>query len=118
MNHHRGRRWRAARNLGLALAALLTAAGTAAAAGDRVVGRDKATACQACHGLDGLSRQPDAPNIAGQNALYMRAQLRAYRSGKRHHPVMTVVAKGLSDADIDDLTAHYASIKITVEMPE
>ena len=68
--------------------------------------------------MDGLSRRPDAPHIAGQNAFYLREQLVKYRSGQRMHPVMNVVAKTLSDADIDDLVAYYSNIKITVEVPE
>ncbi len=119
MNNHRDRRPCRQRGLCLGLLLVLGGAWIAAAwAGDRAAGRDKAAACLACHGLDGLSRQPDAPNIAGQNAIYMREQLRAYRSGKRTHPVMNVVAKDLSDTDIDDLTAYYNGIKISVEMPE
>lgn len=89
----------------------------AAAAGDPAVGRQKAAACRTCHGLDGLSRQPDAPHIAGQIEAYLRDQLAKYRSGERPHPVMQVIAKQLSDADIDDVSAYYASIKFRVESP-
>lgn len=91
---------------------------TPAQAQDRAAGRTKAMACQVCHGMDGLSRQPDAPNIAGQNDFYLREQLIKYRSGARAHPVMNVIAGNLSDTDIADLVAYYASIKITVEVPE
>ncbi len=86
-------------------------------AGDPAAGRHKAAACRTCHGLDGLSRQPDAPHIAGQVAVYLRDQLAKYRSGERAHPVMEVIAKQLSDTDIEDLAAYYASIKLSVEMP-
>ncbi len=89
-----------------------------ATAGELAAGREKAAACRPCHGMHGLSRQPNAPHIAGQNDFYMREQLGKYRSGQRVHPVMNVVAKELSDADIDDLVAYYSSIKITVEVPE
>jgi cytochrome c553 len=89
-----------------------------AQAGDPAAGRTLARACSACHGLDGLSRRPDAPNIAGQIDIYMIDQLKKYRSGARKHPVMNVVAKGLSDQAIADLTTYYASIKVTVEVPE
>ncbi len=88
-----------------------------AESGDIESGRLKAAACRGCHGLDGLSRQPDAPHIAGQVAFYLRDQLLKYRSGERAHPVMNVVTKGLTDSDIDDLVAYYASIKLTVELP-
>lgn len=104
--------------IGLALVGLALAGHPPALAQDRVAGRTKAVACQVCHGMDGVSRQPDAPNIAGQNAFYMREQLIKYRSGARAHPVMNIIAGNLSDSDIDDLAAYYASIKITVEIPE
>ena len=48
----------------------------------------------------------------------MRAQLRQYRSGERVHPEMNVIAKNLSDADIDDLVAWYSSIKLEVKLPQ
>jgi cytochrome c553 len=71
----------------------------------------------ACHGANGMSVAPDAPNLAGQPAIYLNAQLKAYRGGKRTHEVMNVVAKPLSDADIDALAAWYSSIKIEVKTP-
>ena len=73
--------------------------------------------CGACHGAKGIATAPDAPNLAGQSAIYTGAQLKAYRSGARKHEVMNVVAKPLSDADIDALSAWYASIKIQVQTP-
>jgi cytochrome c553 len=73
--------------------------------------------CSACHGAKGIATAPDAPNLAGQPAIYTTAQLKAYRSGVRKHEVMNVVAKPLSDADIDTLSAWYASIRIEVKAP-
>jgi len=89
-----------------------------AAAGDASAGRQKARKCKVCHGIDGIARLPSAPHIAGDNAIYLAAQLTAYRSGKRVHPVMSLIAKDLSDEDIADLAAWYASIRIMVEVPE
>lgn len=103
--------------IGLTCVVLASAWSGGAEAGDPAAGRQKASACRTCHGLDGLSRQPDAPHIAGQIAAYLREQLAKYRSGEREHPVMGVIAKQLSDADIEDLVAHYARIKISVETP-
>ncbi|MDR5906127.1 cytochrome c [Franzmannia qiaohouensis] len=80
-------------------------------------GRTKAQQCAACHGLDGLSRLPDAPHLAGDSALYLAAQLRAYRSGTRQHPQMSIIAAALSDEDIADLAAWYSAIAISVELP-
>lgn len=73
--------------------------------------------CATCHGANGLSTLLNAPHLAGQPAIYLVEQMKAYRSGKRSHEVMNVVAKPLSDADIDALAAWYASIKIEVKAP-
>ena len=64
----------------------------ASAAGDAKAGRAKAQLCQACHGIDGLSKVPDAPNIAGQTEAYVAAQLQAFKSGARKNEAMTLVA--------------------------
>jgi cytochrome c553 len=80
-------------------------------------GRVKAQACNACHGANGMSVQPDAPHLAGQPAFYLSTQLKAYRTGERRHEVMGVMAKTLSDEDIDALSAWFASIKIEVKPP-
>ncbi|SMF02365.1 Cytochrome c553 [Tistlia consotensis] len=98
------------------LAATLLAAGPAAA-GDAAAGRKKAQVCQPCHGLDGIAKIPMAPNLAGNNELYLRKQLEAFRSGQRTNEMMSVVAKGLSDADIANVAAWYSSIEITVKLP-
>ena len=90
-----------------------------ATAGDPVAGRAKAEmTCQTCHGLDGVATIPMAANLAGQQKLYIVAQLEAYRSGKRQHEQMSIIAQLLSDEDIENLAEWYAGIKITVEMPE
>ncbi len=91
---------------------------TPSLAGDAAAGRDKAAACRACHGLDGIARLPNAPHIAGESELYLIAQLRAFRSGERKSELMSVVAQSLSDDDIADLAAWYASIAFTVTLPE
>ena len=98
--------------------ALLPAMPGPAAAADAAAGRTKAAKCSVCHGLDGLAKNPDAPNLAGDSANYIRKQLGAYRSGERKDPQMSIMAKGLSDDDIADLAAWYSSLKITVEMPK
>jgi cytochrome c553 len=94
------------------IAGLLSAA---AHAQDVAAGRKKALACQTCHGLDGIARLPDAPNLAAQPAAYLERELRAYRSGVRRNEVMSVAAKQLSDDDIRDLAAYYAAIQIEVK---
>jgi cytochrome c553 len=86
-----------------------------ALARDAAAGREKAALCAVCHGPQGLSSAPDAPHLAGQPQLYLSSQLRAYRSGARRHEVMAVIARPLSDDDIDNLAAWYASLKISVQ---
>jgi len=88
---------------------------TASQAGDAARGREKAVACAACHGPQGLAVAPDAPNLAGQPELYLAAQLKAYRDGTRRHEVMSLMAKPLSDADIEDLAAWFGSLKVRLQ---
>jgi cytochrome c553 len=99
-------------------AVLLALAMQDAAAGDAKAGRAKAQLCQACHGVDGMSKVPDAPNIAGQVEGYLAAQLHAFKSGARKNEAMSLVAAGLSDADIDNLAAWYSSIEISAKVPQ
>jgi cytochrome c553 len=93
---------------------LVAAYDNVCAAGDIKSGRTKALMCQACHGLDGLSKVPDAPNIAGQTEPYLVAQLQAFKSGARKNDSMSLVAQPLSDTDIDDLAAYFSAIEINV----
>lgn len=102
----------------LALVLALGAAPALAANGDPAVGRQLARQCATCHGVDGLAKVPIAPHIAGENFTYLQTQLRNFRSGKREHEIMTVVAETLSDEDIDNLSAWYSSIHISVTVPE
>ena len=98
----------------LVSACLLGATSGVSHAGDVKAGRAKAMMCQACHGLDGLAKTPDAPNIAGQTEPYLVAQLQAFKSGARKNDAMSVVAPSLSDKDIEDLAAYYSVIEISV----
>ncbi len=68
--------------------------------------------------MDGLSKLPEAPHIAGQPVLYLERSLRAYRSGERRNEVMSVVAKTLSDEDIRNLAAYFSSIQIEARVPQ
>ncbi|MCE2657324.1 MAG: c-type cytochrome [Rubrivivax sp.] len=80
-------------------------------------GRQRAAACAVCHGQNGLAVTPDAPHLAGMPTVYFVAQLRAYRSGARRHEVMAVMARNLSDDDIQQLAAWYASIRLEATPP-
>lgn len=93
---------------------VLAVQGNPALARDPVAGQARAAACTTCHGPMGLSQLPNAPHLAGQPAIYTAEQLRNYRSGKRPHEVMGVIAKALSDQDIEDLSAWYASLRVSV----
>ena len=106
-----------ARHVALALGLAAALASPAVHANDAVTGRQKAQPCAVCHGALGLSVTPDAPNLAGQPALYLAAQLRAYRSGARKHEVMVFMAKPLSDDDITHLSAWFSSIRVEAQPP-
>jgi cytochrome c553 len=86
-----------------------------ASAADVDAGKAKAGMCSTCHGPLGLSQLPNAPHLAGQPAIYTSEQLKQYRNGKRSNAVMEVLAKPLTDKEIEDLSAWYESIKITVQ---
>ncbi len=83
-----------------------------AAAGPRPPAPPRAAQCATCHGPEGISTAPDAPNLAAQPKGYLADQLKAFRSGKRVHEVMNVVARPLSDADIEQLAQWYSAIEI------
>jgi cytochrome c553 len=80
-------------------------------------GKGKAQACITCHGPLGLSQLPNAPHLAGQPEIYVAEQLKAYRSGKRSNEVMNVIARPLTDEDISQLAAWYASLVLEVRPP-
>ena len=104
------------------LLALVLAAGAVAPAvaqeGDPRAGRRLAGGrCAVCHGNDGIARQPDAANLAGQPAIYVTNQLNAFRSGERKNEQMNIIAQELTDAQIADLAAWYAAIQVEVTVP-
>jgi cytochrome c553 len=90
--------------------ALLMASAASFAAGDAKAGRAKASACAACHGIDGMSKLPEAPNLAGQTEEYLVKALNDFRSGARQNDMMSMMAKTLSDADVANLAAYYHSL--------
>jgi cytochrome c553 len=74
-----------------------------------------AQSCTMCHGEKGLSTMAGTPSLAGQPDLYLASQLRDFRDGKRHNEVMNVIAKPLSDADIDNVAAYFAQFEIQLK---
>ena len=95
----------------------LMAATSSIAQAQATAGETKARTCAACHGPLGIATMPDTPSIAGQPERYLSEQLKAYRSGKRSHEVMSLMAKPLSDDDIANLAAWFASIKVEAVAP-
>jgi cytochrome c553 len=77
-------------------------------------GNAKLTQCFTCHGQDGLSKVPDAPNLAGQNESYLVKALNDYKSGERKHEVMSMMAAPLSETDIAQAAAYFSGIAIEV----
>lgn len=78
--------------------------------GDPAAGKGKAATCSACHGADGKALQAEFPNLAGQGAGYLAKQLADYKSGARANAIMAGMAAALSEQDMADLAAHFASL--------
>jgi cytochrome c553 len=107
------------RRIALLLGGLALAGGALAqeaAPGDPEAGRALVGPCRTCHGTDGLSRIPQAPHIAGQPESYLAAQLQAFHDGVRQQEMMTIVSQGLTPGQIADLSAWYASQKVTATL--
>ena len=79
------------------------------AGGNAAEGKTKSAVCHACHGADGMSTQPIYPNLGGQQQNYLSKSLHDFRDGVRQEPIMKGMAANLSDTDIEDIAAWYAS---------
>lgn len=91
--------------------ALMMSLGAAQAA-DIEAGKAKGSSvCASCHGVTGISASDGFPNLAGQKAAYLDKALKAYRSGDRKAPIMNNMAANLTDADIENIAAYFASLK-------
>ena len=94
--------------------ALITAlffTSTSALAGDVAAGKAKSALCASCHGPTGISMSPIWPNLAGQKEQYLIKQITAFRDGTRTDPMMAPMVAALSDTDIENLAAYFASQK-------
>src|SRR5437879_4555174 len=96
-------------SLVLAASALTTSTGTIAA--DAGAGKAKAEACVGCHGENGVSEIDGTPSLAGQPDAFTQWQLVFFRSGARKNEVMSPIAEQLSNEDVRDLAAYFASLK-------
>jgi cytochrome c553 len=81
------------------------------AAGDPAAGKTKSAVCAACHGADGNSLSDAFPKLAGQHEGYIVKQLADFKSGARQNAVMAPMVTNLTEQDMADLGAYYASKK-------
>ena len=94
----------------IAVCAMLAFTGVSVAAGDAKAGKAKAVNCAGCHGVNGNSTNPAWPKLAGQHAGFIAKQLADFKSGKtRSDPLMAGQVANLSQQDMDDLGAYFAS---------
>lgn len=103
--------------LAIALTSLLISAlvpSFAAAQGDAAAGQAKSALCGSCHGVDGNSPLAMNPKLAGQGAGYLYKQLVEFKSGARENATMSAMVMNLSDQDMLDLAAYYASQQVQV----
>ena len=77
--------------------------------GDPVEGKEKSQLCQGCHGEYGISTEPLIPKLAGQYAQYIAKELRNYQAGTRSHQIMNAMAATISDENLADIAAYFAS---------
>ena len=97
---------------GLLAGGLAALSMAAAAEGDAAAGRKTAETCLGCHAVDGyFNVYPTyhVPKMGGQSAAYIESSLKAYRDGSRKHETMNANAANLSDQDIANIAAYFAS---------
>ena len=87
-------------------------------AADPANGQVLSKQCSVCHGKTGIGNDPEMPNLAGQSAFYLEKSMKDFRSGARQDRRMSLMAQNLSDTDIKDLAAWYASFIVEVTAPE
>jgi cbb3-type cytochrome c oxidase subunit III len=101
----------------LFLVIMLFTVTSALQAGDATAGKNKSMLCSTCHGAEGISIAPNWPNLAGQHEKYLAKQLTNYRDGDRQNAQMAPMAMNLSDEDIADLAAFFASLPAEESKP-
>jgi len=93
----------------MGLAFVNTAVAADAIAGSADAGGTKAAVCTACHGVNGNSANPEWPNLAGQNAAYVREQLAMFKARKRINEIMFPIVKDMSEQDFADVAAYFSA---------
>ncbi|BES73600.1 c-type cytochrome [Marinobacter nanhaiticus D15-8W] len=97
----------------LVLALVASTPLSVSAEGDVDAGKQKSAVCAACHGQNGVAQIPTYPNLAGQNEQYLVMAMKAYKGGQRQGgqaAIMQGQAAALTDQDIANLAAYYASL--------
>jgi cytochrome c553 len=94
----------------IVIAGILLGISGSVLAGDAAAGKAKSAVCAGCHGPEGVSSNPMWPNLKGQKEGYIIKQLKALRDGTRTDPMMSPMAKPLTDADIENLAAYFSSL--------
>ena len=105
----------------LRLVAIIAVTGFAAIpslAADLEKGQVLARKCSVCHGKNGMAKDPEVPNLAGQSSFYLEKVLKDFRDGIREDRRMSLIVKTLNDDDIKDLAAWFSTFVVTVERPE
>ncbi|GAA0300665.1 c-type cytochrome [Rhodovulum strictum] len=85
---------------------------------DGVSAADAPVACVSCHGVDGISVALNAPNLAGEVNIYIDTQLKAFRSGKRRHAIMSEIAADMTDEEIRAVADWYSRITLEIAAAE
>ncbi|WP_027148655.1 c-type cytochrome [Methylobacter tundripaludum] len=93
--------------------ALASATSILHAEGNINAGKQKSASCTSCHGDDGNSMVATFPKLAQQHSSYLVKQLHAFKDGSRNDPMMSAMALALTDEDITDISAYYATQKIS-----
>lgn len=81
-------------------------------------GKALSSQCSVCHGKNGIAKDPESPNLAGQSALYLEKALVDYQKGIREDRRMSIIVKALSMEDVKNLAAWYAAFELTVKEPD
>lgn len=84
-------------------------------AADLTAGEKVSQSCALCHGQFGITSMAGTPSIAGQPEVYLSSQLKQFRDGKRQNAVMGQMAKPLSDADIENVSAWFAQFEVELK---
>ena len=72
--------------------------------------QDVLTQCAACHGADGVARDVEVPNLAGQHDRYLLTQLQNFRSGKRPHKEMRYMSRHITDEEMEAIAQYYSNM--------